>query len=84
MSYDTWKATNLDDMWLGPHPDDPDEEDNFLAQIVTRFDPKPIPDRQFDWTAVMADYDLGHPVGYGLTEAEAIDDLIIQIEEVRR
>jgi hypothetical protein len=81
MTYDNWKATNRADEWLGP---DPDDEDNLLARVVTRFDPKPIPDRQFDWTAVMADYDLGHSIGYGRTEAEAINDLILEIEGVRR
>jgi hypothetical protein len=25
--YDTWKATNPDDEWLGPDPEDRDEED---------------------------------------------------------
>jgi hypothetical protein len=81
MTYDFWKATNRADEWLGP---DPDEEDDFPARIVTRYDPKPIPVRQFDWTATTAGYDLGSPVGYGRTEAEAINDLIMQIEGVRR
>ncbi len=81
MTYDSWKATNAADEWLGPEPDN---EDNILARIITRYDAKPIPDRRFDWTAVMGDYDLGHPVGYGLTEVEAINDLIMQIEGVRR
>jgi hypothetical protein len=79
-SYDTWKASNPADEWLGPEPDN----DDLLAQIVTRYEAKPIPDRQFDWSAVTADYDLGCPVGYGRTEAEAINDLIVQIEGVRR
>ena len=83
-SYDTWKASNPADEWLGPHPDDPDEEDNFLAQIVTHYDPKPIPVRQFDWSATVADYDLGHPIGFGRTEAEAINDLILQLEGTQR
>ena len=50
MGYDTWKSTNPADEWLGPEADN--DEDNFLAQIVTHNDPKPIPDRQFDWSAV--------------------------------
>jgi hypothetical protein len=81
MTYDFWKAANPHDEWLGP---DPDEQDDFSARIVTRYDPKPIPDRNFDWTCTMADYDLGHPVGHGRTEIEAINDLILQIERVRR
>ena len=53
-------------------------------KIRTEYRPKPIPVRQFDWTATTADYDLGHPVGYGRTEAEAINDLIMQLEGVHR
>jgi hypothetical protein len=48
-----------------------------MDKIVTRYDPKPIPDRRFDWTAVTDNYDLGSPIGYGRTEAEAIADLRI-------
>jgi hypothetical protein len=81
MTYDSWKATNPADEWLGPELD---EEDDFLARIVTRYDPKPIPDRRFDWQATTADYDLGSPIGFGRTEAEAINDLIMLLEGVRR
>ena len=52
-----------------------------MPKIVTHYDPKPIPIRQFDWTAVTEDYDLGSPTGYGSTEEEAIEDLKVQIEE---
>ena len=52
-------------------------------KIVTHYDPKPIPDRRFDWTAYDGDtYDgPGRPVGYGTTERDAIDDLVAQIED---
>jgi hypothetical protein len=59
-------------------------------KIVTDYWAKPIPMRQFDWTATTDDYDAdcdedgyfsNHPVGYGRTEAEAIADLMAQIEE---
>ena len=51
-----------------------------MAKIITHFDPKPIPLRQFDWSAVTDDYDWAPdakpmPIGYGTTEAEAIADL---------
>lgn len=49
-------------------------------KIITIFDPKPIPDRRFDWCAIGEDYDLGSPTGYGKTEQEAIDDLKEEIE----
>lgn len=40
----------------------------------------PIPDRQFDWSAVFEDYEPGCPIGYGPTEQAAIDDLIEQYD----
>jgi len=52
--------------------------------IVTDFDPKPIPLRHFDWAATYDDYDAelvdgewrsSCPIGYGATEQEAIADL---------
>lgn len=56
------------------------------SPISTSFDPKPIPDRRFDWSAVRADYDggdawcggdvRGDPIGYGLTEKDAVADLL--------
>lgn len=50
-------------------------------KIITHYDPPPIPPRQFDWTAVTEDYDLGSPTGYGRTEQEAIADLKMQMED---
>ena len=38
--------------------------------------PKPIPLRQFDWSAVTDNYEPGDPVGYGATQNEAIADLL--------
>ena len=55
-------------------------------KIVTHYDPKPIPDRSFDWSAVSENYDGAPdapdmPIGYGETEAAAIADLIEQLED---
>jgi hypothetical protein len=52
-------------------------------KIRTHYDPAPIPLRQFDWCAVDdSTYDgPGCPVGYGATEQEAIDDLMMQVED---
>ncbi len=50
-------------------------------RIVTNFDPKPIPLRQFDWEATFDGYDMGDPIGYGTTEQEAITDLMQQVDE---
>lgn len=45
-------------------------------KIKTHYWPKPIPIRQFDWTAIGDDYEGGDPIGYGPTEQDAIDDLL--------
>jgi hypothetical protein len=51
-------------------------------KIFTRYWKKPIPDRSKDWEAYDDEtHDIGSPVGYGATEADAIEDLKIQIEE---
>ena len=57
-------------------------------KIVSHYWAKPIPLRQFDWSAVDDDtYDGSEdshcPIGYGATEAEAIADLLREIEEAR-
>lgn len=46
------------------------------AKIITDYDPKPIPDRRWDWVAAREGCDDGDWVGYGRTEAEAIADLL--------
>lgn len=52
-----------------------------MRKIITHYDPKPIPIRKFDWSAVTEDYDLDAPCGWGATEQEAIADLKMQLEE---
>jgi hypothetical protein len=59
-------------------------------KITTDYWPKPIPQRDFDWSAIDEDtYDADwegeergfvskSPIGYGATEEEAIADLIGQ------
>lgn len=49
-------------------------------KIVTKYDPPPIPWRDADWSAVFDDYDLGSPIGHGKTEADAINDLMMEAE----
>jgi len=44
--------------------------------IQTSFVYPPIPMRHFDWSAVHESYEPGDPVGRGVTEQEAIDDLL--------
>jgi hypothetical protein len=51
------------------------------VRIRTQYSPTPIPDRNFDWSAVDDNtYEAGHPIGWGETEAEAIADLWSQLE----
>lgn len=50
-----------------------------MPKIITRYDPKPIANRNFDWTAVTEDHDIGSPTGYGPTEEEAKADLLAQL-----
>lgn len=50
-------------------------------KIVTHYDPPPIPDRRWDWSAYDEDtYEGGMPIGHGATEREAIMDLMIELE----
>lgn len=56
--------------------------------IVTDYDPKPIPDRNFDWSAIDDDtYDgaddstTRNQIGWGATREDAIADLKEQVEE---
>lgn len=55
-------------------------------RIRTDYVYPPIPDRRFDWSAVDDDtYDGAEdshcPIGRGATEAEAVADLLQQIED---
>lgn len=51
-------------------------------KIITDFWKKPIPDRNWDWTATWDNYSgLGSPIGAGSTEKEAIDELRRKTEE---
>lgn len=63
-----------------------------MPKIIVSFDPKPIPIRQFDYSAVTSNYDASYegpedgwvanePVGYGATEEAAVADLKEQLEE---
>lgn len=52
-----------------------------MDKIITHHEYPPIPIRDFDWVAVTDNYEPGHPIGYGRTEAEAIADLIALLQE---
>lgn len=49
-------------------------------KVTTEFIFPPIPVREFDWVATFDDYEPGGPVGRGATEAEAIEDLMIEVD----
>lgn len=51
-----------------------------MLTILTHYDPKPTPNRNFDWEAVTDCYDEGSPVGYGRTRRAAVNDLADQLE----
>ena len=51
---------------------------NDTQPIVTAFVNPPIPCRGFDWSATRDGYDEGDHIGWGRTEAAAIDDLEAQ------
>ena len=63
--------TNLDDYTNWPP-----------TMIVTRYDPPPIPMRFFDWSATEDDYEPGRPIGYGVTEQDAVTHLLDQLQEM--
>jgi hypothetical protein len=50
-------------------------------RIITDYWQKPIPPREFDWSAVLDNYEGGDPVGFGATEQEAINDLLQWYED---
>lgn len=52
-----------------------------LHEMDVRYDPPPVPGRQFDWHATEKGYEPGMPVGYGSTEQGAIADLQEQVED---
>lgn len=49
-------------------------------KIVTKYDPPPIPDRQYDWSACLEGASEDDPVGFGPTMEAAIADLKIELE----
>lgn len=49
--------------------------------IQVEYAPPPIPDRRFDWIAVLPEWDFGEPIGHGPTEALARADLLSQLDD---
>lgn len=67
--------------------DAPDPTVRRAPKIVTEYWAKPIPLRQFDWSAVTDNYDGAEDsgnrgqIGFGRTEAEAVADLQQQLDD---
>lgn len=49
--------------------------------VVTSYWVKPIPWRHYDWEATLDNYEAGHAIGFGATEADAVRDLKEQLWE---
>ena len=52
------------------------------SEFITRYDPPPIPIRFFDWTATTDNYEPGMPIGYGVSEEDAVNHLLDQLEDM--
>jgi hypothetical protein len=88
VTYDQWKTQDPNDTcWrdedeVDPYPDGYGRERP--AWLKTSYWAKPIPTRSFDWEAWHDNHepnDNGQMItGYGRTEAEAIADLLEQLE----
>lgn len=48
-------------------------------EVVTHYEPTPIPDRRFDWSAFHENYEPGKPIGFGATREAAVADLMEQL-----
>lgn len=48
--------------------------------FITKYDPPPIADRRWDWSACRPGASENDPVGFGATEFDAIRDLLIELE----
>lgn len=78
--------------WLPPGCTDKDiddaapqdePEDDIPEDVVTTYDPPPIPLRVFDWRATRDEYEPGLPIGFGRTERDAVLDLLTIERETR-
>ena len=59
----------------------PKPKDGKIRKIVTDHHVLPIPINHFNWSANREWWDEGEPIGYGVTEWDAIEDLLIKEKE---
>jgi hypothetical protein len=50
------------------------------VKIVVHYWMKPIPMRNADWEATLDNYEPGHPIGFGATQEDAVEDLRVVYE----
>jgi hypothetical protein len=50
------------------------------VKIITKYNPPPFTDRNYDWSATVEGSGEKDPVGFGATEQEAIEDLKTALE----
>jgi hypothetical protein len=75
MSYDNWKTTNPEDETLGDEFEATEDEEADLPEVVTFYNPPPIPIRAYDWCAHREGAEESGPYGYGTTRQEALTNL---------
>lgn len=51
-----------------------------MLKILTQHVTPPVPVRFFDWAAFSPDYEPGDPVGYGVTQQEAVEEYLSAID----
>lgn len=80
VNYDAWKTTEPDDGAEPPAEDDGREA--WLSGVIDRIKTErdEVAPSRWGWTATVGDYDLDDPIGHGASEAEAISDLLEQLE----
>jgi hypothetical protein len=50
-------------------------------KVIATYDPKPVPTRNYDWSAILDGYEPGDPIGWGFTKRGAIVDLLEKLEK---
>jgi hypothetical protein len=56
------------------------KQKQIVPGVITKYDPPPIADRHYDWSACREGASEDDPVGFGQTEVQAIADLLIEEE----
>lgn len=68
----------LTDPWV--HPPVAESLEEVLRLSIVTHDPKPIPDRRYDWQAAAPHADERGPFGFGDSAEAALADLKVELE----